>query len=303
LPSVSVSPISFCAGLSGTLQANGSGGAGTYTYNWSPSAGLSATTGASVTADSSLSGVYSVSITDANSCSSTSQVSVTVNQLPTVDAGADLSVCNTPTITQLNPITPQNGIWTGPGVSSTGEFTPTTTGNFVLTYTFTDGNSCVNSDSLVIGVTDPGTVNAGLNDSICLNAPPLQLTGTPAGGNWTGSTYVNTTGEFTPSLVGTFPLYYTVGQGTCAISDTLVITTLELPEIAGQGATICAFDTVALNVSGTLGTGSYSYAWSPSDSLSSATGSTVNAFPVLNQDYTVILTDIAGCTGRQKRRL
>lgn len=299
LPSVNVSPISFCAGLSGTLQAIGSGGAGSYTYNWSPSSGLSATTGASVTADSTLSSIYIVSVTDANTCSSNAQVSVTVNQLPTVDAGADLSVCNTPTITQLNPITPQNGIWTGIGVNSTGEFTPTTTGSFVLTYTYTDGNSCINSDSLVIGVTDPGLVNAGVNDSICLNAPPLQLSGTPAGGTWTGSTNVNTTGEFTPSQVGTFPLYYTVGQGTCAISDTLVITTLELPEISGQGATICAFDTVALIVSGSLGTGSYSYTWSPSDSLSSTSGSTVNAFPIIDQNYTVTLTDLAGCTDQQ----
>jgi gliding motility-associated-like protein len=299
LPSVSVSPISFCAGLSGTLQATGSGGAGSYSYNWSPASGLSATTGASVTADSTLSGVYSVSITDANTCSSTSQVAVTVNQLPIVNAGADLSVCNTPTTTQLIPITPLTGTWSGLGVSSTGAFIPTTTGSFVLTYTFTDGNSCINSDSLIISVTDPGTVNAGLNDSICLNASPLQLSGTPVGGGWTGSTYVNLTGEFTPSQVGIFPLYYTVGQGTCAITDTLVITTLELPEIAGQGATICAFDTIALTVSGTHGTGSYSFSWSPSDSLSSATGSTVNAFPVLNQDYTVTLTDIAGCSDQQ----
>ena len=299
LPSVNVSPISFCAGLSGTLQASGSGGAGSYTYNWSPSTGLSTTTGASVTADSSLSAIYSVSITDANNCSSTAQVSVTVNQLPAVDAGADLSVCNTPTITQLNPITPQNGTWTGIGVNSIGEFIPTMTGSFVLTYTFIDANGCVNSDSLVISVTDPGTVSAGLNDSICLNAPPLQLTGTPAGGNWTGSTYVNTTGEFIPSQVGIFPLYYTVGQGTCAITDTLVITTLEPPEIAGQGATICAFDTVALTVSGSLGAGGYSFVWSPADSLSSTIGSTVNAFPVLNQEYTVTLTDIAGCTDQQ----
>lgn len=296
LPSVSISPISFCAGLTGTLQANGSGGAGTYTYNWSPSAGLSAITGSSVIADSILSGIYSVTITDANSCSSSSQVAVTVNQLPVVNAGSDLSVCNTPTITQLTGFSPANGIWSGTGVTGGGGFTPNTTGSFVLTYSFTDANNCINNDSLIISVTDPGIVNAGVNDSICLNTAPIQLLGTPAGGTWSGSANVNGTGEFNPAQVGTYSLYYTVGQGTCAISDTLVITTLELPVISGLGATICAFDTVALTVLGNNGTGSYSYLWSPSVSLSASIGASVNAFPILNQDYSVVLTDIAGCT-------
>lgn len=296
LPSVSVSPISFCEGLSGTLLAEGSGGSGLYTYNWTPSSGLSSSTGTEVIADSTLSSDYSVTISDANSCSSSSTVAVTVNPLPVIDAGADISVCNTPALTQLENYSPLNGTWSGIGVSENGGFTPTSVGSFVLIYTFIDENSCTNSDSLIVSVTDPGTVDAGVSDSICLNSPPLQLAGIPIGGEWSGSPLVTMDGEFNPSQVGVYNLFYTVGAGSCAITDSLVITTLVLPEIAGQGETICANDTIELSVSGTSGTGSYSYIWSPSDSLSASDGETVSAFPIDNQDYTVTLTDDAGCS-------
>jgi large repetitive protein len=296
LPSVSVSPISFCTGLSGTLQAVGSGGAGTYTYLWAPSSGLSATTGVSVIADSTLSGTYTATITDANSCSSSFQVAVTVNPLPIIEAGPDLTVCNTATLTQLSGFSPANGTWTGTGVSANGGFLPSGTGSSVLTYSFTDGNGCINQDSLTISIIDPRNVEAGLNDSICLGAPLLQLSGSPSGGEWSGSSLVNSNGGFTPSDVGLFNLYYTVGQGTCAITDSLIITTLALPEITGQGATICANDTIALSVSATSGTGSYSFSWTPTESLTSSTGASVNAFPITNQDYSVTITDVAGCT-------
>jgi len=296
LPTVLVNDPIICAGEQTTLTATGSAGLGPYSYSWSPSTGLSSSTGTSVSTSPLTNTSFTVTVTDANSCSASDVSSITVNPIPIVNAGSDVSVCNTPNANTLTGFSPSGGTWTGIGVTGTGDFTPTSTGSFVLTYTYTDGNSCINSDSLIISVTDPGTVNAGLNDSICLNASPLQLSGTPVGGNWTGSNYVNSTGEFTPSQVGTYPLYYTVGQGTCAISDTLVITTLELPEITGLGATICAFDTVTLAVSGANGTGNYNFIWSPSDSLSSTVGTSVNAFPIVNQDYIVTLTDIAGCT-------
>ena len=296
LPTVSVNNPTICVGAQVTLTATGAGGLSPYSYAWSPSSGLSSTTGSVVSTSPSSSTNYTVTITDNNTCSSSLQAAVTVNQLPIVEAGSNLSVCNTPTITQLTGNSPQNGTWTGTGVSASGGFTPTATGSFILTYTFTDSNNCINTDSLTISVTAPDNVNAGLNDSICLNSPLLQLIGSPTGGDWTGNSLVSIPGVFTPSQVGTFLLFYTVGQGSCAVTDSLVITTLALPEITGQGATICASDTAALSVSGTNGTGNYSYAWSPPNNLSSSVGSSVSAFPISNQDYSVTITDIAGCT-------
>ena len=44
-------------------------------------------------------GTYTVTGTDANGCSNTDAVDVTVNALPTVDAGADVTICNGGSVT------------------------------------------------------------------------------------------------------------------------------------------------------------------------------------------------------------
>jgi hypothetical protein len=67
----------ICAGASTSLTANGSS-----TYAWAPATGLSATTGANVTATPTATTTYTVTGTDANGCTSTATVTVTVNGYP-----------------------------------------------------------------------------------------------------------------------------------------------------------------------------------------------------------------------------
>ncbi|HEU4718158.1 MAG TPA: T9SS type A sorting domain-containing protein, partial [Bacteroidia bacterium] len=76
LPSVTVSPstANFC-NPGGTPVSLAAGGASTYV--WTPSTGLSATTGANVTSSPAVNVVYTVTGTDANGCVSTATASVT----------------------------------------------------------------------------------------------------------------------------------------------------------------------------------------------------------------------------------
>ncbi|MCJ8165966.1 DUF6443 domain-containing protein [Pontibacter sp. E15-1] len=76
-PQVAVSPTSaeVYAGSPVTLTASGSG-----TYSWSPAEGLSATSGASVTASPEATTTYTVTATSAGGCVSTASVTVTVAQ-------------------------------------------------------------------------------------------------------------------------------------------------------------------------------------------------------------------------------
>jgi hypothetical protein len=76
-PTIVVSDISICAGTGKTLTASGA-----TTYSWSPSTGLSGTTGASVTANPADTTPYTVIGTDANNCTNTATVTVTVIPLP-----------------------------------------------------------------------------------------------------------------------------------------------------------------------------------------------------------------------------
>lgn len=68
----------ICSGDSVTLTASGAS-----SYTWTPTTGLSPTTGAVVTASPTSTVTYTVTGTDANGCVDTDDITVTVNPLPT----------------------------------------------------------------------------------------------------------------------------------------------------------------------------------------------------------------------------
>ena len=92
LPSIAVTPKNgkICIGDNIILTATGG-----ITYLWSPSDGLSATTGAVVTAYPTVTTTYTVTGTDLNGCSNTTTAVVTVNPLPNVTlTQTNYSICN-----------------------------------------------------------------------------------------------------------------------------------------------------------------------------------------------------------------
>ena len=88
VPTVSVTPTSatYCAGQATPITLTASGAT---TYSWSPSTGLSATTGATVTAAPTTGTVYTV--TGSNGCTATATATITYSQPPVVT-----SVTSTP---------------------------------------------------------------------------------------------------------------------------------------------------------------------------------------------------------------
>ena len=293
-PVVNVNDAIVCEGLTTALSAAGSAGLSPYTYSWSPAAGLSATTGGSVTASPTTSSNYTVTVTDAHGCQATDIAHVTVNPLPTVNAGSDLSICNVPTATQMtgNPI---GGTWSGIGVTSAGAFTPTGLGPVVLTYTYTNSNGCIGTDQVIVTVVNPSQASAGLNQNFCLGSPALQLNGTPAGGTWSG-TGVNATGLFNPSVAGPSVLTYSFGSGTCLTTDQITITSFTSPTVNVNSGVICQGGSLALTAAGAGGLAPYTYSWSPATGLSGITGATVTASPANTANYTVTVTDNHTCT-------
>lgn len=183
------------------------------------------------------------------SCTATDQVIVTVLAPPIVNAGNDLSVCNQPVAVSLSG-TPAGGTWSGSGVTNpSGEFTPSTTGNFTLTYSFTAANGCSNEDQMTISVINATTASAGNDTTICVNEGPIQLTGLPASGTWSG-TGISASGVFTPTTSGDFDVVYSIGSGSCLTNDTLTITVNPAPTAnAGLDFSICA-DADAVSLAG-----------------------------------------------------
>lgn len=236
---------------------------------------------------------YTLFITDAANCQSNDQVIITVNNPPVVDAGSDITVCDNQSTVTLSGQTPAGGTWSGTGVTAGGVFTPSAVGTFTLTYTASGGTGCSNSDTRVVTVISSGTVNAGSDQSVCINSPAIQLA---AGGTWSGSSLVTASGIFTPSAVGSYNLTYSAMNGICSVSDQLTVNVLALPSVnAGSDVAICAGSTAAFAATASSGNGPItSIAW---------TGGTVSNSAILNPiagplnptTYTLTVIDAANC--------
>jgi hypothetical protein len=294
LPTVTVNDPIICSGVLTTLTAVGAGGLAPYTYSWSPAAGLSASTGASVTTSPTASTSYTVTVSDSRSCTKTDVSNITVNPIPTVDAGSNVSICNGSGANTLTGFTPSGGTWSGTGVTSAGIFTPTALGNVTLTYSFTQ-TGCTGTDQIVVTVIAPTAATAGTDQGVCLNAPAINLTGTPSGGNWSGSTFVTSAGLFTPSTVGTYTLTYTFGTGSCTATDQKIVTVHALPTVTVNDPTICAGVLTTLTAVGAGGLSPYTYSWSPPAGLSAITGASVTTSPTVSTSYTVTVSDARSC--------
>lgn len=290
LPHITISPnpVSVCPGDSASLTASGAN-----TYTWSPSGGLSATSGSSVIVRPVTNSSYTVVGIDTNLCSGQASVTVSINTPPTVSAGRDTVVCSQSTPIQLTG-SPTGGSWSGSGISSSGAFIPSVTGNFTVYYSFTDANGCKGIDTAVIHVVTPTIASAGRDSSLCQSSGPIQLTGSPSGGTWSGTSSVSSSGVFTPATSGIYQLIYTYGSGSCANRDTAIVRVNPNPvaSVSPSAASICSGQSVTLT-----GSGGGSYAWSPPTGLSSVTGAIVTASPTNNTSYTLVVTDSNNCQG------
>ena len=279
-PNVIVNSPTICFGQTTTLTASGAN-----TYVWS-----NAATTNQIIVNPTVTTNYSVvGIITLTGCRDTTTSIVTVNQLPLVDAGPSIILCNQPIPYTLMGFSPSGGTWSGSGVTAGGVFIPSIVGNFILTYSFTDiVTGCSNSDTMVVTVNAPQIANAGTGFNICLNTPAVTLSGfSPPGGTWSGSGISGNT--FDPAIagVGSFILSYTYGTGTCLSSDTIMVNVNSLPVVTVNSPTICNGQAATLTAAG-----ANTYVWS-----NAATTNPIAVSPALTSNYTVTGTNtITGCS-------
>ena len=92
-PVVNVVPESavLCQGESVTITASATGGAGNYTFEWSPATGLNTTTGTTVTASPQTTTTYTLRVTDGADCAKSVRVPVEIS-------GTTLSITQSPAV-------------------------------------------------------------------------------------------------------------------------------------------------------------------------------------------------------------
>jgi hypothetical protein len=156
----------ICTGDPTTLTG---GNAVSYVWTGGVTDGVAFNPGATLT--------YTVTGTDVNTCSNTATITVTVNNLPAVNfnyTGND-TVCVGDGIQSLNGGTPSGGTYSGAGVTGT-NFDPNTAGIGAhnITYSFTDVNSCTNTD--LISITVIGCAGIEDNDYSTITVYPNPFT-------------------------------------------------------------------------------------------------------------------------------
>ena len=262
---------SVCSGNSITL--NGTGGV---TYNWLPG-GMTTST---ITVQPSSTIDYILSITDANGCTDEDTVKVTVNNLPTVVASPNNSICSGST-TSLTATGATNYLWNPVGMTTA---TILVTPNTTTTYSVigTNSNGCTASDAVTVIVNPVPVINL-LPAFICAGFSTTLDAGNP------GSIFNWSTGENTQTISvsdsGTYSVIVTSPNGCPAIASTVVTKGVGLTA-APSNYSICSGQNATLNAGNTGST----YQWSTGQ-----TSQTISANTAGN--YFVTITDVNGCIG------
>jgi PKD repeat protein len=248
-PGVFVNPLqqTICSGDTVFFSATG---ADSYVWDAPPNAGLVNTTGSSVyaipmaTGSNPVTYSYQVTGTDTNNCEGSATAIVQVKPYAMVHAGSDTVICNQPIPLQFMG-SPAGGWWTGPNVTPSGVYIPNLTGQDTLIYHFADINTCYGNATRIITVLPSEPVIASGDTMVCMLTPPVQLIGSPAGGTWLNTAYVDTNGVFNPLATGVFYPVYRRGSGNCAMSDTAMVVVAANPIVAFDHDTVvCLHDSV-----------------------------------------------------------
>jgi len=239
----------ICSGDTATLTATGLPNS---TYEWSHSAGNTAT----VTVSPTTTTTYTVSVTDENSCgTATDNTIVTVIPLPVITVSDD-SICSGNTYqTNITATNFSNISWSSSG---SGSFSSST----ILNPVYTPSASDINNGQVVLTVTAEGNapcsnISENINltilplpviifdslQGLCLNASAVFLNmATPSGGTYSGAGVNN--GYFNPMIAGsgthTLTYIYTNNFG-CSNTKTNTVQVYALPIV-----TLNSFDNVCV---------------------------------------------------------
>ena len=269
-----------CFGAStGTAAITTSGGAGPYTYTWSPGA----LSGASQTGLSA--GVYTIAIKDINLCPGTGLVTITQ---PTAAVSAVISATSTTgcgvstggaTVTASGGTPAYIYSWVPSGGTTAGVSNLAAGNN---TVTVTDSKGCTTTAIALITTAGGPTVTVN-SPTLCSGASAVITASGATTYSW--SSGLSSTSGTTVSANPLVTTIYTVTGTTSGCSSNAIFTVSVngTPTITPNNYTTCPGGSATLTASGAT-----SYTWSPAGTLSSTSGSVVIATPSISTNYTVV---------------
>ncbi len=199
-------------------------GSGMSSYTWNGSAG-------SQTYTATTNGTYTVEVENAAGCTATDDILVTFETMPTVDAPADVTECETYTLPALSD---------GEYFATTGGVTPIAEGSAITAtqtiYVYASNGTCEAENSFTVTIDDIPTVDAPADVTECESYILPALTN--------GDYYANT-GGVSPIAEGTAitldqTIYVYASNGTCEAENSFTVTIDDMPTVdAPADVTAC----------------------------------------------------------------
>jgi len=140
----------ICVGNTMTLSVTGA-----VLYRWSPSAGLTTTTGSSIVTSTVSNITYTLTGIDVNGCVNQTMLSVSVLSLPTITTSPDETICKGNTVS-LSASGANTYIWfSSVNLSNSQTITDSPTTNTTYTVIGTDLNGCINTAVVKTSIASP----------------------------------------------------------------------------------------------------------------------------------------------------
>lgn len=289
-PTISAGPDVFiCDGDNASLTATGG-----VTYDWAPATGLSATTGATVTAAPLTTTTYTITGT-ANGCAGTGTITVNVNPIPVVIVNPTTATVCAGETTTFTASGATDYAWSpATGLSSTTGSTVDAAPNATTAYTVIGTTSgCSASATFDITVNTSPNMLAMADVAICGGQTTTLTTGGADAYAWSPSAGLSAaTGnavDATPAATTTYTVTGTTQGCTATESVTITVTPYPNVSVAPPTNAICLGDSKGFTASG-----ADTYIWSPATGLDVTTGESVLASAAVTTIYQVI-GSVNGC--------
>lgn len=285
-PTLTVNSPSVCPGTTANLSVSGA-----TTYTWS-GPGLSNPNISNPTANPNVTTTYTVSGTTAG-CTSTTTLVVTALPVPTITTTSAVMCSGSSSVITASGA--NTYVWSpSVGLSNPNIFNPTASpvSTTVYTVTGTDSNGCLSSQTSVVTI-NPLPIISVTSATTCSGIP---VTITASGAN----TYTWSTGGLTNSITQapvvqtTYTVTGTDVNGCVNFNISTIAVSYPFTVSISNNSPICqGYD---VNMSVPQG---FSYNWSgPNGFSSNVSNPTINnAQPIVSGQYTVVVTDVGGCTG------
>ncbi|MFM2360134.1 MAG: hypothetical protein RLY16_2127, partial [Bacteroidota bacterium] len=248
-----------------------------------------------------------------NGCTHKDTVEVVVNPIPNAAFTSNLPVCTGQTLqfTNTNTLAGSTYTWTGPSGFAANQQNPSKTnvqlidaGWYKLTVV---ANGCSKTDSLQVSILPTPTVSFATISPVCQYQPTINLTasGNPSGGTGVFSGNGVTASQFTPSVVSPgnqlIRYTYTATNGCSNFAEQTILVHPAPVVNAGPDKNIMTGSSVQLVASSSSLPNVIS--WLPTTGLLQPNQLQTVAAPTVTTLYTISVTDVNGCIGKDSVRV